>query len=109
MLDARSFGETKLELPRCLALSFEDDEVNLTKYLLPTMEVPDVEVKVDEDRIVFSLVMKKHSLKATNDSHQLKKARSQRGPVSEAELTMGEGEEAGRNRERPAARRPATW
>ena len=95
LLDARSFGETKLELPRCLALSFEDDEGNLTKYLLPTMEVPDVEVEVDEDSIVFSLVIKKHSLKATNDSHQLKKARSQRGPVSEAELTMGEGEEAG--------------
>ena len=93
--DSRRFGESKLELPRRLAVSIEDEEVNLSKYLLPTNEVPGVEVKVEGDKVVISIVNKKHSLNATYDSHQLKKARSQLGSVSEAELPMGEGEEVG--------------
>ena len=93
--DARRFGESKLNLPRRLAVSIEDEEVNLSKYLLPSNEVPGVDLEVEKDKIVISLVNKKHSLKATNDSHQLKKARSQLGPVSKAELPMGEGEEVG--------------
>ena len=90
--DARRLGESKLELlPRHLAVSIKDEDVNLTPYLLPTNEVPGIEVKVEEDKIVFSLVIEKHSLNVTDDSqssHHVKKARSLVSSASEADGTL---------------------